>query len=187
MKKFVTLFALLALGTVAAHAQYLPGAERKKYMLPKKDSECPYVQNVTKNTEDDQEVEGTFTRLAYRPYSELLTEINELRKMNNWADSTYQRRFNTLPAGGTLTIIMHRKGPKNADPSLLTVAALTKDGQPLMSQQLTPGTGRFWNRDLYLSTRTIPFVKTEQAGPVSVIITDAKLKQHFDYIVNTQQ
>jgi hypothetical protein len=187
MKKFFTLLALLSLGTVAAHAQYLPGAERKKYMMPKKDTECPYVLNVTKNTEDDQEVEGTFTRLAYRPYSELLTEINELRRMNNWADTTYQRRFNTLPAGGTLVITMHRKGPKNADPSLLTVAASTKDGKQLMSQQLTPGTGRFWNRDLYLSTRTIPFVKTEQPGPVQVVITDDKLKQHFDYVVNTQQ
>jgi hypothetical protein len=186
MKKFFSLLALLTLGAVAAHAQYLPGAERKKYMLPKKDSECPYVLNVTKNTEDDQEVEGTFTRLAYRPYSELLTEINELRKMNNWADSTYQRRFDTLPAGGALVITMHRKGPKNADPSLLTVVASTKEGQQLMSQQLTPGTGRFWNRDLYLSTRTIPFVKTPAPGPVQVVINDAKLKQHFDYVVNTQ-
>lgn len=186
MKKVFTLLTLLALGAVAAHAQSLPGAERKKYMLPKKDSECPYVQNVTKNTEEDQEVEGTFTRLAYRPYSELLTELNERRKMDSWADSTYQRRLGALPAGGVLVVTIHRKGPKNADPSLLTVAATTKDGKQLMSQQLSPGTGRFWNRDLYLSTRTIPFVKTEEPGPVQVVITDEKLKQHFDYVVTTQ-
>ncbi|OON69353.1 hypothetical protein [Hymenobacter sp. CRA2] len=186
MKKLFTLVALLSLGTVAAHAQDLIGAERKKYLRPKKDEECQYVQNVTKNTEEDQEVEGTFTRLAYRPYAELLVEINELRKMNNWADSTYQRKFNALPAGGVLVVTMHRKGAKNADPSLLTVTASTKDGKQLMSQQLTPGTGRFWNRDLYLSTRTIPFVKIDQPGPVQVVITDERFKQHFDYVVNTQ-
>lgn len=189
MKKFFSLLALLTLltlGAAATHAQSLPGAERKKYMLPKKDAECPYVQNVTKNTEEDQEVEGTFTRLAYRPHSELVTEINERRKMDNWADSTYQRRLASLPAGGTLVVTMHRKGPKNADPSLLTVVASTKDGQQLMSQQLAPGTGRFWNRDLYQSIQTIPFVKTPETGPVQVVITDAKLKQHFDYVINTQ-
>jgi hypothetical protein len=187
MKKFFTLFSLLTLGVSAAHAQSEPGAERKKYMLPKKDSECQYVQNVTKNAEDEQKVEGTYTRLAYRPYSELLTEVNELKKINNWADSTYQRRFNALPPGGTLVVTMQRKGAKNADPSLLTVTATTKDGKQLLSQQLTPGTGRFSNRDLYESIRTIPFVKTEQPGPVQVSIKDEKLSQRFDYVVNTQQ
>ncbi|UYZ59942.1 hypothetical protein [Hymenobacter latericus] len=186
MKKFFTLFTLLVLGASAAHAQADPGAERKKYLRPKKDDECQYVQNVTKNTEEEQQVEGTYTRVAYRPYSEMLVVINELKKMNNWADSTYQRHFNNLPAGGTLVITMHRKGAKNADPSLLTVTATTKDGKQLLSQQLTPGTGRFWNRDLYMSTRTIPFVKTDEPGPVQVSIADDKLKQRFDYIVVTQ-
>jgi hypothetical protein len=107
--------------------------------------------------------------------------------MNNWADSTYQRRFKALPPAGVLVVTMHRKGAKNADPALLTVTARTKDGKELLTQQLTPGTGRFWNRDLYLSTRTIPFVKKETTQPLLVTISDEKLQQKFEYVINTPE
>ena len=77
---------------------------RKKYMFPQKDTESAYVQNVTKNTEEDQEIDGSFTRLGYRPYAEMLAEITELKRIHNWADTTFQRRLTALPPGGVLSL-----------------------------------------------------------------------------------
>lgn len=184
--KYVLLFVTLLVGFEAS-AQMLPGTPRKKYLRPKKDEECAYVFNVTKNTDEDAAVSASVTRLAYRPYTELLTEITELRKMNNWADSTYQRKLQALPAGGTLTITMYRRGAQNADPALLSVMARDKAGKELLAlPALAEGQGRFWNRDLYMSKRTIPFVKTEKQQAVSVTLNDARLKQDFEYVINAQ-
>lgn len=191
MKKLLLLCCLVS--SFAATAQKSQKAKEKekekderkqRYMIPQKDKDCVYISNVTKNTGEDSEAAGTATRLAYRPYEELLTEINALRKMNNWADTTYQRRFNTLPAGGNLVITMYRRGASNADPSLLTITAKNKAGEEVFNQTPAAGTGRFWNRDLYKTERTIPFVKTETPQPLTVIITDAKLQQNFEYVVD---
>ncbi|KAA9327450.1 hypothetical protein F0P96_15815 [Hymenobacter busanensis] len=186
MKKFFTLFALVVLSTQVLVAQNFPGAERKRHFRPQKDEESPYVLNVTKNTDDDSKANGTMTRLAYQPHELLLTIVNEQRKMNSWADSTYQRKLAAVPEGGALQVTMYRVGAKNADPSLLTVSARTKDGKEIFSQQLTPGTGRFWNRDQYMSQRTIPFVKVDPSEPIEVTVTDATLKQKFEYIITTK-
>jgi hypothetical protein len=184
MKKLL-LFVLL-LASVAATAQMKP-VERKRYLRPKKDENCAYVFNVTKNTDEESEADGAVTRLAYRPYAELLTEINALSKMNNWADSTYQRRFSTLPAGGMLVVTMLRRGAQNADPSYLGISVKDKDGKVLFAQEsLAAGSGRFWNRDLYTSQHSIPFVKTETPQEITVTINDVKLKQDFMYLVKTQ-
>ncbi|TGD79362.1 hypothetical protein [Hymenobacter wooponensis] len=186
MKNFFFVSVLL-LGTLAASAQYMPGKPRKKYTFPKKDEESPYVLNVTKNTDEDAEVEACVTRVAYRPYSELLTEINELKRMNNWADTTYQRRFQQLPAGGQLTVTMYRRGAQNADPAYLSLVAKTKEGKEVLNlQELPGGQGRFWNRDLYMSKRAIPFTKTDTPQDVFLTINDAKTKQNFEYIIKAE-
>jgi hypothetical protein len=186
MKKSILALVLLTC-TLAASAQYMPGKPRKKYMVAKKDEECPYVLNVTKNTDEDAEVDACVTRVAYRPYADLLTEIDALKKIKNWADTTYQRRFSALPPGGELSVTMYRRGAANADPALLSVAAKDKDGKEVLSlPALTAGNGRFWNRDLYMSKRTIPFVKTEAPQDITLLINDAKTKQTFEYIIKTQ-
>lgn len=186
MKKFF-LLAVLFLGALAASAQYMPGKPRKKYTFPKKDEESPYVLNVTKNTDEDAEVDACVTRVAYRPYSELLTEINELKRMNSWADTTYQRRFTQLPVGGQLTVTMYRRGAANADPAYLSLVAKDKDGKEVLNVPgLTAGNGRFWNRDLYMSKRVIPFVKSEAPQDITLTINDAKTKQNFEYIIKAQ-
>lgn len=186
MKKIVLLAALLVC-TLAASAQYMAGKPRKKYMVAKKDDECQYVFNVTKNTDEDAEVDACVTRLAYRPYAELLTEIDALKKMNSWADTTYQRRLSQLPAGGQLVVTMYRRGSANADPAYLSLTAKDKEGKEVLTlAELPGGNGRFWNRDLYVSKRAIPFVKTETPQDLTVLINDAKTKQTFEYIVKTQ-
>ncbi|SHK70240.1 hypothetical protein [Hymenobacter psychrotolerans] len=186
MKK-AFLLATLLLCTLLASAQYMPGTPRKKYLRPKKDEECQHVLNVTKNTDEDAEVDACVTRVAYRPYAELLTEIDVLRKMNSWADTTYQRRLGQLPAGGQLTVTMYRRGGANADPSYLSVVAKDKEGKEVFNvPALEGGQGRFWNRDLYVSKRTIPFVKTEAPQDLSLLINDIKTKQTFEYIVKAQ-
>ncbi|MCA8830638.1 hypothetical protein [Hymenobacter pini] len=186
MKK-ILLLAVLVLSTLAASAQYMPGKPRKKYTFPKKDEESPYVLNVTKNTDEDAEVDACVTRVAYRPYSLLLTEINELKRMNNWADSTYQRRFQQLPAGGQLVVTMYRRGSQNADPAYLSVVGKTKDGKEVLNVPgLTAGNGRFWNRDLYMSKRTVPFVKVDAPQDIYLTINDAKTKQNFEYIIKAE-
>lgn len=186
MKKIVLLAALLVC-TLAASAQYMPGKPRKKYMVAKKDDECQYVFNVTKNTDEDAEVDACVTRLAYRPYAEMLTEVETLKKMNSWADTTYQRRLSQLPAGGQLIVTMYRRGAANADPAYLSLTAKNKDGKEILTLPALPsGTGRFWNRDLYVSKRAIPFVKTELPQDLKVLINDAKTKQTFEYVVKTQ-
>ena len=186
MKKLL-LLAVLVLSTLAASAQYMPGKPRKKYTFPKKDEESPYVLNVTKNTDEDAEVDACVTRVAYRPYSELLTEINELKRMNSWADTTYQRRFQQLPAGGQLTVTMYRRGAANADPAYLSLVAKDKDGKEVLNVPgMTAGNGRFWNRDLYMSKRVIPFVKVETPQDITLTINDAKTKQNFEYIIKAQ-
>ncbi|WP_045690065.1 hypothetical protein [Hymenobacter sp. AT01-02] len=186
MKKLI-LLSVLMLGALASSAQYMPGKPRKKYTFPKKDEESPYVLNVTKNTDEDAEVDACVTRVAYRPYAELLTEINELKRMNNWADTTYQRRFQQLPAGGQLTVTMYRRGAANADPAYLSLVAKNKDGKEVLNMaELPGGQGRFWNRDLYMSKRTVPFTKVEGPQDVTLTINDAKTKQNFEYIIKAQ-
>ena len=186
MKKIILLVALLTC-TLAASAQYMPGKPRKKYMVAKKDEECPYVLNVTKNTDEDAEVDACVTRVAYRPYSDLLADIDVQRKMNSWADTTYQRRFSQLPAGGQLTVTMYRRGGANADPAYLSLVAKDKDGKEVLNVPgLTAGNGRFWNRDLYMSKRVIPFVKSEAPQDITLTINDAKTKQNFEYIIKAQ-
>ncbi|MBD2716095.1 hypothetical protein KBK19_13720 [Microvirga sp. STR05] len=186
MKKTILFVALLTC-TLAASAQYMPGKPRKKYMVAKKDEECPYVLNVTKNTDEDAEVDACVTRVAYRPYSDLLADIDVQRKMNSWADTTYQRRFSQLPPGGQLTVTMYRRGGANADPAYLSVSAKDKTGKEVFSlPALEGGQGRFWNRDLYVSKRTIPFVKTDTPQDLSLFINDIKTKQTFEYVVKAQ-
>ena len=183
MKKF--LLIVLSLATLAASAQTMPGTPRKKYLRPKKDEECAHVLNVTKNTDEDAEVSASFTRLAYRPYPELLAEITELRRLHNWADTTYQRRLAALPAGGQLVVTMYRRGAQNADPAYLSITAKDKTGKQVFAQPTLPaGTGRFWNRDLYMAKQTIPFVKIEDSQSLTVVINDARLKQDFEYIIS---
>ena len=61
----------LGLGTTgAAHAQ-APDASKfitnkRHYVFAQRDAESPAVQNVTKNTDEEADVNGTYTRLAYR-------------------------------------------------------------------------------------------------------------------------
>lgn len=187
MKKILLLALLFALGPLAGSAQYMAGKPLKKYTFPKKDDENPYVLNVTKNTDEDAEVNACVTRLGYRPYAEMLAELEAIRKMNNLADTAYQRRLAQLPTGGQLTITMYRRGAANADPAYLSVSAKDKDGKELLSvPELPAGQGRFWNRDLYMSKRTIPFVKTDAPQDISVFINDIKTKQTFEYVVKTQ-
>lgn len=186
MKKFLFL-SLLMLGTLAASAQYMPGKPRKKYTFPRKDEESTYVLNVTKNTDEDAEVEACVTRVGYLPYTDLLTQINELKRINTWADTTYQRRLAQLPAGGQLTVTMYRRGAKNADPSYLNLVAKDKDGKELLNlPELPGGQGRFWNRDLYVSKRVVPFVKVEGEQDIYLTINDAKTKQNFEYVIKAQ-
>lgn len=186
MKKLLLLTLLLS-STLAASAQYMAGKPRKKYAFPKKDDESTYVLNVTKNTDEDAEVDACVTRVAYLPYTDLLAQINELKRINSWADTTYQRRLNLLPAGGQLTVTMYRRGAKNADPGYLSLLAKNKAGEELLNlPELTAGQGRFWNRDLYMSKRTIPFVKVEGEQDVFLTINDAKTKQNFEYVIKAQ-
>ncbi|SET32336.1 hypothetical protein [Hymenobacter actinosclerus] len=186
MKKTL-LLSLLLTSTLAASAQYMAGKPRKKYTFPKKDDESTYVLNVTKNTDEEAEVDACVTRVAYLPYADLLAQINELKRINSWADTTYQRRLTQLPAGGQLTVTMYRRGAKNADPSYLSLLAKNKAGQELLNlPELPAGQGRFWNRDLYMSKRVIPFVKVEGEQDVSLTINDAKTRQNFEYIIKAQ-
>jgi hypothetical protein len=190
--RFSTLFntrllSILGLGLLtsfAALAQPTGKAAqgRKKYLFPQKDSESAYVQNVTKNTDEDQEVDGSFTRLAYRPYADMLAEITELKRIHSWADTTFQRRLAALPAGGVLLVTMRRQGAPNANPSFLTVTATNKDGVEVFKHTPAAGTGRFFGRDLYQVKPQIPFVNLEPQT-LNVSIRDAKLYQTFDYVV----
>ncbi|MDB5234211.1 MAG: hypothetical protein JWR44_1204 [Hymenobacter sp.] len=174
--------ALLCLCAGAAIAQPTGKAAkgRKRYAFAQKDSESPYVQNVTKNTEEEQDVDGSFTRLGYRSYTDMLTEITHLKKLHDWADTTYQRRVAALPPGGALFVIIHRQGPKSAELSNLTLTATDKAGKEVFAHTLAPGTGRFFGRDLYQAQGLIPFPKMDPQE-LSVSIRDAKLYQTFDY------
>lgn len=191
MQFFTTLrtglvFALLGAATVA-HAQSPNGPARKRYMFAQKNPECPVVANVTKNTDEDADITGTYTHVCYRSPAEMLAEIDELRKIHTWADSTYQRRLGALPAGGALVLDIRRQGAKNADPSLLTLSARTKDGKEVFTATPKAGTGRFYGRDLYQNHQLVPFIKLDPAtGPLTLIITDTRLRQQFEYQLTPQ-
>ncbi|GAA4355787.1 hypothetical protein GCM10023185_18970 [Hymenobacter saemangeumensis] len=180
--RFGTLFVAGLLFSFASLAQPTGKAAqgRKKYLFPQKDAESSYVQNVTKNTEEDQDIDGSFTRLGYRPYADLLAEITELRRIHSWADTTYQRRLAALPEGGILLVTMRRQGSPNANPSYLTITATTKEGKEVFTHTPAAGTGRFFGRDLYQAKQQIPFPKME-AQTLNVSIRDAKLYQTFEY------
>ena len=173
---------LLCLGAGAALAQPTGKAAkgRKRYTFAQKDAQSPYVQNVTKNTDEDQDVDGSYTRLGYRSYPDMLTEVEALRKLHDWADTTYQRRVAALPPGGALLVVIHRQGPKNTDLANLTLTVTDKAGKEVFAQTLAPGTGRFFGRDLYQAQRLIPFPKMDPQE-LSVSIRDAKLYQTYDY------
>lgn len=194
LRNFLIL-ALLAGGTTPfAQAQSAgkgapspTGPARKRYLFAQKDPQCPVVANVTKNTDEDSEVTGSYTHVCYRSAADLLVEINELKKIHDWADSTYQRRLAALPPGGALVLTIHRQGAKNADPANLVLSAHTKDGQEIFNSTPATGTGRFFGRDLYQIQRVVPFVKTDPAaGPITLVINDTRLRQLFEYTLNIQ-
>ncbi|WP_210519424.1 hypothetical protein [Hymenobacter terricola] len=180
-RHFFTI-GLLCLCAGAALAQPTGKAAkgRKRYTFAQKDSESPYVQNLTKNTDEEQDVDGSFTRLGYRSYADMLTEITHLKKLHDWADTTFQRRLAALPPGGALLVIVHRQGPKGVELANLTLTVTDKAGKEVFAQTLAPGTGRFFGRDLYQAQRLIPFPKMDPQE-LSVSIRDAKLYQTFDY------
>jgi hypothetical protein len=179
--------SLLGLAATEAAAQTTDkyptpaGPPRKRYVFAQKDPECPVVANITKNTDEDADKSGSYTRVCYRSATELQAEIQELSKIHAWADSTYQRRLAALPAGGALVVTMHRRGAQNTDPSSLTLTARTKDGAEVYTATPKPGTGRFFGRDLYQATQAVPFVKPSVPGPYVLVINDNKLKQVFEY------
>ena len=179
--------ALLSLGSLEAAAQSSSkyptpaGPPRKRYMFAQKDPECPVVANITKNTDEDADISGSYTRVCYRSPADMLVEVQELKKIHNWADSTYQRRLAALPHDGALVLTIHRQGAKNADPSLLTLAARTKDGVEVYTATPQAGSGRFFGRDLYQAQQTIPFVKPALPGPYILSINDTRLRQVFEY------
>ena len=177
---FVAGLLLLSAGAALAQPTGKAAKGRKRYTFAQRDSESPYVQNVTKNTDEDQDVDGSFTRLGYRSYPDMLTELTALEKLHDWADSTYQRRVAAIPAGGALVVTVHRQGPKGVDMANLTLTATDKAGKEVFAQTLAPATGRFFGRDLYQAQRLIPFPKMAPQE-LSVSIRDAKLYQTYDY------
>lgn len=194
LRNLLIIAALLGSAAPVVHAQDADkggppplGLPRKRYLFAQKDPECPVVANVTKNTDEDAEVTGTYTHVCYRSPADLLVEIDELRKIHTWADSTYQRRLAALPPGGALVVTIHRKGPKNADPSALIISARTKDGKILYTATPAAATGRFFGRDLYQSKQVVPVAKTEgNTGPITLIINDTRLRQLFEYTLTMQ-
>ncbi|MBF9140384.1 hypothetical protein [Hymenobacter properus] len=183
MRSFLLLsLLLLGAGSVLAQPTGKAAKGRKRYTFAQRDSESPYVQNVTKNTDEEQEVDGSFTRLGYRSAADMLKEIDALRKLKDWADSTYQRRLAAIPPGGALVVTVHRQGPKGVEMSNLTLTVTDKAGKEVFAQTLPAGTGRFFGRDLYQGKTVLPFPKME-AQELNVSIRDAKLYQTFDYIL----
>ena len=171
---------LLCAGIALAQPTGKAAKGRKRYTFAQKDSESPYVQNVTKNTDEEQDVDGSFTRLGYRTYADMLTELTALKKLHDWADTTYQRRVAAIPPGGVLLVIIHRQGPKNADLANLTLTVTTQAGKEVFAQTLAPGSARFFGRDLYQAKAIIPFPVLDPQE-LNVSIRDAKLYQTFDY------
>ena len=179
-----SLLGLTATEAAAQTTEKYPtpaGPPRKRYVFAQKDPECPAVANITKNTDEDADKSGSYTRVCYRSMTELQAEIQELSKIHSWADSTYQRRLAALPAGGALVLTIHRRGAQNTDPSSLTLTARTKDGAEVYTATPKAGTGRFFGRDLYQAQQAVPFVKPSMPGPYILTINDNKLKQVFEY------
>ena len=177
---FVVAVLLLCAGAALAQPTGKAAKGRKRYAFAQKDEESPYVKNVTKNTDDEQDIDGSFTRLGYRSSTDMLTELTALKKLHDWADTTYQRRVAAIPAGGALVVIVHRQGPKGVEMSNLTLTATDKAGKEVFAQTLAPATGRFFGRDLYQGKAVIPFPKMDPQE-LSISIRDAKLYQTFDY------
>ncbi|RZK15811.1 MAG: hypothetical protein EOO56_22015 [Hymenobacter sp.] len=183
------LLALAATGATAQTTEKYPtpaGPARKRYVFAQKDPECPAVANLTKNTDEDADKTGSYTRVCYRSPAELQAEIQELSKIHAWADSTYQRRLAALPPGGALVVTIHRRGAQNTDPSALTLTARTKDGAEVYTATPKPGTGRFFGRDLYQASQVVPFGQPAAPGPYILVVTDNKLKQVFEYQLTIQ-
>ena len=180
-RHFLTIgLLLLCAGAALAQPTGKAAKGRKRYAFAQRDEESPYVKNVTKNTDDEQDVDGSFTRLGYRSSTDMLTELTALKKLHDWADTTYQRRVAAIPAGGALVVIVHRQGPKGVEMSNLTLTATDKAGKEVFAQTLAPATGRFFGRDLYQGKAIIPFPKMDPQE-LNISIRDAKLYQTFDY------
>jgi len=184
VRRFLTVALLTVCASSLALAQPTGKAAkgRKRYAFAQRDSESPYVQNVTKNTDEEQDIDGSFTRLGYRSYTDQLTELTALKKLHDWADTTYQRRVAAIPPGGALVVIVHRQGPKGVEMANLTLTATDKAGKEIFAQTLAPATGRFFGRDLYQGKAVIPFPKMDPQE-LNVSIRDAKLYQTFDYVL----
>ena len=184
--RFVVLLGLILLAAPAAQAQagdnLKPAKNRNRYMFPQRDTESAAVQNVTKNTDEDADINGTYTRVGYRSYPEMLAEIDELKKLHTWADTTYQRRLAALPPGGGLLVSIRRKGAINTNLANLTIVGTSKTGQELFKITPPATPGRFYGRDLYQAQRLLPFPKME-AQAVTLTIADPKVFQTFEYVV----
>ena len=182
LTRYLLTLVLLCLCASAALAQPTGKAAkgRRRYAFAQKDEESPYVKNITKNTGEEEDVDGSFTRLGYRTYTEMVAELTHLKKLHDWADTTYQRRVGTVPPGGVLTVIIHRQGPKNADLGNLAITVTDKTGKEVFTHTPPTSTGRFFGRDLYQAKAVIPFPSLAPQE-LNVSIRDAKLYQTFDY------
>ncbi len=176
--------SLGAVGTACAQTATTPKfiVNRRHYVFPQRDAESPAVQNVTKNTDEEADVNGIYTRLAYHPYPQMLAEIDALRKLHSWADTTYQRRLAALPPGGSLQVTIRRKGPGSANLVNLVVTATDKAGQEVFKITPSPTPGRFYGRDLYQAQGLLPVPKVEPQE-LKVSVGDAKLNLSFEYVV----
>ena len=184
---YLLVAAGLSLGAAgAAHAQTGTASKfivnKRHYVFPQRDAESPTVQNVTKNTDEEAGINGVYTRLAYRPYPQMLTEIDALRKLHSWADSTYQRRLAALPPGGGLMVTIRRKGPGSANLINLVVTATDKTGQEVFKIVPPATPGRFYGRDLYQAQGLLPVPKIEPQE-LKVSVGDTKLYLSFEYLV----
>ena len=178
---FLTLAVLLfCASSVLAQPTGKAAKGRKRYAFSQRDEESQYVYNQTKNTDEEQDVDGSFTRLGYRTYTEMVTELTALKKLHDWADTTYQRRVGNVPPGGVLIVLIHRQGPKSADLGNLTLTATDKDGKEVFNQTLATSAGRFFGRDLYQAKAILPF-PSMAPQELNVSIRDAKLYQTFEY------
>ena len=113
------------------------------------------------------------------------TEIDELRRLHTWADTTYQRRLAALPPGGALQVTIHRKGPGSANLANTVVTATSKTGQEIFKMVPPTTPGRFFGRDLYQAQGLLPLPKLE-AQELKVTVGDAKLYLAFEYVVTVQ-
>lgn len=182
MKKPLILLLLVASATTC-FAQ-----ELKRNKTPKQDYDNKRVYHVTKNTSFVTSPAIVYTQLGFKPYAELLGELQRKRGLGIITDQELETKKAALPAGGILRIESRRKTIEQSDSKNFIIVIQDKSGKEVHRTTCPSAQGILISETLnlpkhYATMVDVPIDATLNGSEFNLYIIDDALGLKFEYII----